>query len=157
MDPGCLPREAQTHVIPKFILSPAACLGPALPCTVLPALLPLITQHLPANTILQPLDFPTDFTASTSLNSYTSCFVPGCAQELGVFTDSSLSCVFFITTWKHMAQFQVSNWQYLQVLLRDSIVCGTSDNLIVFYLRLKSTSDVNRWQQIFFGEKTPAQ
>lgn len=140
--------------ISKFILSPAAYLDSALLCTVIPALLPLITQYLPADTILQPSSFLTDFTTNTFLTSYTNYFVPRHAEELWVFTDSSLSCVFFITTWKHMAQFQGSNWQYLQVLLRGSIVCVTSDNLIVFYLRLKSTSDVNRWQQIFFGEKT---
>jgi len=52
-----------------------------------------------------------------------------------------------------MAQFQVANWQYLEVLLRGSIVCITSDNLIVFYLRLESTSELNRWQQIYFREK----
>lgn len=52
-----------------------------------------------------------------------------------------------------MVQFQVANWQYLKVLLRGSIVCITSDNLIVFYLRLESTSEVNRWQQIYFREK----
>lgn len=52
-----------------------------------------------------------------------------------------------------MAQFQVANWQYLEVLLRGSILSITSDNLIVFYLRLESTSEVNRWQQIYFREK----
>lgn len=53
-----------------------------------------------------------------------------------------------------MAQFQVANWQYLKVLLRVSIVCRTSNNMIGFYLRLESTSEVNRWQQIYFREKT---
>lgn len=52
-----------------------------------------------------------------------------------------------------MAQFQVANWQYLKVLLRGSIICTTSDNLIVFYLRLERTSKVNRWQQIYLREK----
>lgn len=28
-----------------------------------------------------------------------------------------------------------------------------TDNLIVFYLRLEGTSEVNRWQQIYFREK----
>lgn len=154
MTPVHFHREAQSHRYSQAHAQPSCVLGPALPCTALPSLCPLMTQHLPANTILQPLSFPTDFTTNTFLNSHTNVFVPLSAEELGVFTDSSLPCVFFIAAWKHMAQFQVSNWQYLQVLLRGSIVCVTSDNLIVFYLRLNSTSDVNRWQQIFFGGKT---
>lgn len=52
-----------------------------------------------------------------------------------------------------MSELQMVNQQYIQVLLRGTIECTTSDNLIVFYLRIEDALEVNRWQQIYFREK----
>lgn len=52
-----------------------------------------------------------------------------------------------------MSELQMVNREYIQVLLRGTIECTTSDNLIVFYLRIEDALEVNRWQQIYFREK----